>query len=75
MNTNATGFRWFSKIFAFLCFEMKVASALEGLNSPMMSSKFNWESMRVFLVEVCVVRLARVGSSPWPLIDTIHQLS
>ena len=32
MNTNMTGFRWFSKIFAFLCFGRKVASALEGLN-------------------------------------------
>ena len=30
MNTNVTGFKWFSKIFAFLCFGMKVASALEG---------------------------------------------
>ena len=28
MSTNMTGFRWFSKIFALLCF---VASALEGL--------------------------------------------
>ena len=32
MNTNMTGFRWFSKIFVSLCFgEFKVASALEGL--------------------------------------------
>ena len=33
MNTNMTGFRWFSKIFASLCFgQLKVASALKGLN-------------------------------------------
>ena len=30
MNTNVTGFRWFSKIFALLT---KVASALEELNA------------------------------------------
>ena len=32
MNTNMTGFRWFSKLFASLCFVMKVVFALEGLN-------------------------------------------
>ena len=33
MNTNMVGFRWFSKIFASLCFNWtKVASALEGLS-------------------------------------------
>ena len=32
MNTNITGFRWFSKIFASLSFWTKVASALEGLS-------------------------------------------
>ena len=31
MNTNMTGFRWFLKIFASMCFWAKVASALEGL--------------------------------------------
>ena len=31
MNTNMIGFRWFSKIFASLCFGRKVASASEGL--------------------------------------------
>ena len=31
MSTNMTGLRWFSKIFAFLSFETKVASALEEL--------------------------------------------
>ena len=31
MNTNMTGFRWFSKTFASLNFGKKVASALEGL--------------------------------------------
>ena len=31
MNTKMIGFRWFSKIFASLCFLTKVASVLEGL--------------------------------------------
>ena len=31
MNTNMTGFRWFSKSFASLCFEWELALALEGL--------------------------------------------
>ena len=31
MNSNMTGFRWFSKIFVFLVLWAKVASALEGL--------------------------------------------
>ena len=33
MNNNMTRFIWFSKIFAFLRFKMKVALALEGLNN------------------------------------------
>ena len=32
MNINMIGLRWFSEIFASLCFWMKVASALIGLN-------------------------------------------
>ena len=32
MDTNKTGFRWFSKIFASLCFGQKKTSALEGLS-------------------------------------------
>ena len=35
MNTYMTGFRWFSEIFASLCFGMKVASALEGLGESL----------------------------------------
>ena len=31
MNSNITGFRWFSKVFASFVLWMKVASALEGL--------------------------------------------
>ena len=31
MNTNRTGFRWFSKSFASLCFGHSIAAALEGL--------------------------------------------
>ena len=34
INTNMTGFRWFSKIFAFLLWR-KVSSALEGLYGKM----------------------------------------
>ena len=32
MNTNMTGFKWFSKILAFFVFWTKVVPALEGLN-------------------------------------------
>ena len=28
MNTNMTGFRWFSEIFAFLCFEQKCSLSI-----------------------------------------------
>ena len=40
MNTNMTGFEWFSKVFASLCFRAKVASALEGLMNQLSGSLF-----------------------------------
>ena len=44
MNTNMTGCRWFSKIFALLLW-MKVASALEGFNVKCLSfSSPQWYS-------------------------------
>ena len=33
MNTNKTGFKWFSKYLCVLVLETKVASAMEGLKS------------------------------------------
>ena len=33
MNTNMTGFRWFSKIVVSVVLWMKVVSALEGVNT------------------------------------------
>ena len=48
INTNMTGYRWFPKIFASLCFFFtKVASALEGLIAT-----FNCIT-RIWCISVC----------------------
>ena len=49
MNTNMTGFRWFSKIFASLCFWKKVAPALEGLAHWFFHAKCPFRNYRLVL--------------------------
>ena len=46
MNTNMTGFRWFSKILAFLFLCAKVASILEGLKMSS-SGRDSSEQLRI----------------------------
>ena len=42
MNTNMTGFEWFSKIFASLCLMDEVALALEGLRQRGLAVVDKW---------------------------------
>ena len=52
MNTNMTGFTWFSKTFASMSFEQKIALALEGLN-PILNISFAWSSAMSNCVQIC----------------------
>ena len=52
MNTNMTGFRWFSKIFASLCFGSKAASAFKGLTTENMNCTYSFHFHEV-IVEFC----------------------
>ena len=49
MNTNMKGFRWFSKIFAIIVLQRKVASALEGLNKAL--GRFFSNTLSIFNIE------------------------
>ena len=61
MNTNKTGFRWFSKIFGSSCFEQKVASALEGLRCCVL---FLWMKVALAL-EIPALQIFSRSSISW----------